>query len=199
MWSAFLFNAQTPYPGWVVALPVVGAALVIAGGVAIPAAGAESLLGLPPFQWLGRRSYSLYLWHWPILIIAAEHAGRSTLALSENLWLILLAIVASMASCRLVENPIRHWKLPSRTTVAAGIAIVVTTVVTLSLVIGVESTPAAGSHLSAGPNVRVVLHEVAAARSITNRPDLATFRFSNDPIGSERSASRQPRDGPLPW
>ena len=114
-----------------------------------PRLGAEQLLRLGPFQWFGKRSYSLYLWHWPILIIAAEQAGKSTLPLRENLLLILLAIVISMASYRLVENPIRHWKLPSRTTVAAGIALVVTTVLVLSLVIGVESTPEAVTDLVA--------------------------------------------------
>jgi peptidoglycan/LPS O-acetylase OafA/YrhL len=168
--AAFTFTAQTPYPGSLVAIPVVGAALVIAGGVVAPRLGAEQLLKLGPFQWFGKRSYSLYLWHWPILIIAAEHAGKSTLPLHENLVLILLAIVISMASYRLVENPIRHWKLPSRTTVAAGIALVVTTVVVLTLIIGVESTPEAATDLVAARNVHVVLNEVAAAKSITEVP-----------------------------
>ena len=110
--AAVLFTAQTPYPGSAVALPVLGAALVIAGGVVAPRAGAEGLLGLGPFQWLGKRSYALYLWHWPILIIAAEAADKSSLSLADNLGLILGAVVISMASYRLVENPIRHWRLP---------------------------------------------------------------------------------------
>ena len=169
--AAFTFTAQTPYPGSLVAIPVVGAALVIAGGVVAPRLGAEQLLGLGPFQWFGKRSYSLYLWHWPILIIAAEQAGKTTLQLRDNLGLILLAIVISMASYRLVENPIRHWKLPSRTTVAAGIATVLATVAILSLVIGFHSTSSASSGLPPAPNVQAVLHEVAAAKSIIKLPD----------------------------
>ena len=169
--AAFAFTAQTPYPGSLVAIPVVGAALVIAGGVATPRLGAERLLGLGPFQWFGKRSYSLYLWHWPILIIAAEHAAKSTLPLADNLLLLLLAIVISMASYRLVENPIRHWKLPSGTTVAAGIIAVVSTVVVLSLVISLESTQGAPSSQRAAPNVHAVLRAVDAARSITKVPD----------------------------
>ena len=71
--AAFVFDNQTAYPGSLVAIPVVGAALIIAGGMKAHATGAESLLHLSPFRWLGQRSYSLYLWHWPILIIAAEY------------------------------------------------------------------------------------------------------------------------------
>ena len=168
--AAFTFTAQTPYPGSLVAIPVLGAALVIAGGVVAPRLGAEQLLGLAPFQWFGKRSYSLYLWHWPILIIAAEQAGKSSLPLWENVILVLLAIVVSMASYRFVENPVRHWNLPSRTTVFAGIAVVAATVAILSLVIGIESTPTSSSAVPAAPDVQAVLREVAAAKSITTVP-----------------------------
>ena len=169
--SAFTFTAQTSYPGSLVAIPVLGAALVIAGGVVAPRVGAEQLLGLGPFQWFGKRSYSLYLWHWPILVIAAERAGTSSLPFRDNLWLVLLAIVISMASYRVVENPIRHWKLPPRTTVAAGVAAALSTVVVLSLVIVVESDSDAVATIPPAPNVAAVLHEVAAAKSITTVPD----------------------------
>ena len=167
---AFTFTAETPYPGSLVAIPVFGAAIVIAGGVAAPRLGAEQLLKLRAFQWFGRRSYSLYLWHWPILIIAAEHAGKTSLSLWDNLALILLAIVVSMGTYRIVEDPIRHWKLPSRTTVAAGIATVVATLAVLSLVIGLESTSGVPTGVPAAPNLAAVLHEVAAAKSITKVP-----------------------------
>jgi peptidoglycan/LPS O-acetylase OafA/YrhL len=169
--AAFAFSAQTSYPGSAVALPVLGAAAVIAGGVVAPGAGAERLLGLGVFQWFGKRSYSLYLWHWPILIIAAEQAGKSSLSLGDNLLLILLAIVVSMASYSFVENPIRHAKLPSRTTVAAGLATVLATVLILTLVVSAESTPGPAAGVKAAPDVQAVLHEVAAAKSITKVPD----------------------------
>ena len=75
--AAVAYSAATPYPGTAVALPVVGTALVIAGGTPVPAAGRRMRsCASAPFQWFGRLSYSLYLWHWPILIIAAEAAGR---------------------------------------------------------------------------------------------------------------------------
>ena len=111
--AAFTFTAQTPYPGSLVAIPVVGAALVIAGGLVAPRLGAEQLLRLGPFQWFGQRSYSLYLWHWPILIIAAQYAGHS-LSVADNLLWVLLALGLSIVSYFAVENPLRHWKFLSR-------------------------------------------------------------------------------------
>ena len=168
--AAFAFTAQTPYPGSLVAVPVVGTALVIAGGVAAPRWGAEQLLRRGAFQWFGKRSYSLYLWHWPILILAAERVGKTTLPLRENLVLILIAILISTASYSLVENPVRHWKLPSKITVLAGVATILATVAILSLAIALESASDAGSGIAPATSVQAVVHEVAAAKSIVTLP-----------------------------
>ena len=105
--AAFTFTATTPYPGSAAVLPVMSTALVLAGGRTHPKWGGEALLRLAPFDWLGRLSYSLYLWHWPILIIAAQHAGHP-LSLQDNLLLLLLALGLSIASYYAIENPIRH-------------------------------------------------------------------------------------------
>ena len=105
--AAFAFTSTTPYPGSAAALPVIATAFVLAGGMARPRFGSESLLRLPPFQWMGRLSYSLYLWHWPILIIAAQHVGHP-LSVNDNLLLLLMALGLSIVSYFAIENPIRH-------------------------------------------------------------------------------------------
>ncbi len=109
--SAVAFDNQTAYPGSLVAIPVVGAALVIAGGASRPPAAAESLLRLAPFRWLGMRSYSLYLWHWPILVLAADAAGSSSLPFRKNVLWLLVALAASAVTFSLIENPVRHARL----------------------------------------------------------------------------------------
>ena len=106
--AAVTFSSSTPYPGSAVALPVVGAALVIGGGVAAPRYGAECVLRLGPCQWVGLISYSLYLWHWPVLTIAAEHSASGSLSVWDALGWELVSAVLAVLTYRLLENPIRH-------------------------------------------------------------------------------------------
>jgi len=106
--AAVFFSSSTPYPGSAVALPTVGAALVITGGAAQPRYGAECALRLRPFQWLGMISYSLYLWHWPVLIIATERSPGGMLSVWQALSWELLSVVFAVITYWLVENPIRH-------------------------------------------------------------------------------------------
>jgi peptidoglycan/LPS O-acetylase OafA/YrhL len=98
-----------PYPGWVAALPVAATALVIGGGTAAPRNGAESLLKLAPFKWLGRWSYSIYLWHLPIIILGIELLNRNTLITRMGLG--VFAVIVSAGTYFAFENPIRHSRL----------------------------------------------------------------------------------------
>ena len=116
--AAFGYSGATTYPGAAVALPVLGAAAMIAGGTAAPALGVEALLRWAPFQWLGAISYSLYLWHWPVLIVAKEHASQP-LSLAHNLVLVLVAVALSVASYLLIENPVRNARWLSRRNLAS--------------------------------------------------------------------------------
>ncbi|MFZ1164458.1 acyltransferase family protein [Mycobacterium sp.] len=105
--SALLLNSSTPYPGAAIAWPVVGTALLIAAGCTDTRTFVERGLSLRPMQWFGARSYSLYLWHWPILTIAAQYVMRHTSGW-QTTGLLLLTILASALSYRWVENPVRR-------------------------------------------------------------------------------------------
>ena len=143
--AAFSYSASTPYPGILVAVPVIGAGLVIAGGTAVPRMGVEVLLRLSPFQWFGRLSYSLYLWHWPILIIAADEAGKTTLPFRQNILWLILAVVLSIATYELIENPVRHaraFRGRSWLPVGVGVVLVATSLVVATVALDANSAQA---------------------------------------------------------
>jgi peptidoglycan/LPS O-acetylase OafA/YrhL len=104
--ATFVYTPSTPFPGYAALLPTLGAAAVIVGGTVPDSRGAVALLGLRPVRFLGRISYSLYLWHWPILVLAAGYAGHS-LSTGVNLLLLVGAGILSTISYFLVEEPVR--------------------------------------------------------------------------------------------
>jgi peptidoglycan/LPS O-acetylase OafA/YrhL len=105
------FTASTAYPGGAVIIPAAGAALILAGGAAVPRYGVEILLRIRPFQWIGLISYSLYLWHWPILTLAAEQRGTANLPALESTVCLLLSLILASLTYLLIENPVRRSKI----------------------------------------------------------------------------------------
>ncbi len=113
---------ETAYPGAWAVLPVVGAVLVILGGSAGPTLPGR-LLDNPPARYLGRISYSLYLWHWPILILVPIAVGNDDMTF--RLALAGVAILVAAISTELIERPFRRAAFlaaRSRGTVQLGLA-----------------------------------------------------------------------------
>lgn len=102
-----LLTADTPFPGSAALLPVLSTAAIIAGGTGPSRGGAGSVLDRRPMQAVGNWSYSFYLWHWPVLLLAAGYAERD-LPLRLDLLLLIGALALSAGTYRLVENPIRR-------------------------------------------------------------------------------------------
>ncbi len=101
-------------------LPCVGCGLLIAYG---RGAITEPLLSVAPMRFVGRISYSLYLWHWPIIAFYRLATGV-TLDLVETLGLFGLSLLAAWLSWALVEQPVlgRFRKGPTRRILLAGVA-----------------------------------------------------------------------------
>ena len=114
--STQVLSITMGYPGLVALLPVLSAAAVIAGGTAVPRWGAETLLRTPPFKWIGRWSYSLYLWHYALIIVITTAIGKIEFSLSnwQRLGLVLLSLVVAALSYFFIENPIRRSKRLAR-------------------------------------------------------------------------------------
>ena len=108
MVASVTLTGSSRYPGALVAIPTFGAALVVAAGAAQPKWGVERLLRRRTFQFLAAISFPLYLWHWPILQIAAQARGVTTLPVWDNIGLLLVAGVLATVTYHFFENPIRH-------------------------------------------------------------------------------------------
>jgi peptidoglycan/LPS O-acetylase OafA/YrhL len=104
--SGLTITEKLAFPGKLALLPVVATALVLMAGQHTHW-GPQRILYITPLQWIGARSYSIYLWHWPVLIIAESHAGRS-LTVTERLIAIAAAVIAASLSHHFLENPVRH-------------------------------------------------------------------------------------------
>ncbi|RRR95649.1 acyltransferase family protein [Glycomyces terrestris] len=101
--GAFLDSTQ--FPGWAALAPVAGVCAVILAATAAPGTGAGRLLNTWPLQRLGTLSYTLYLWHWPILVCYLTATGRDTATLRGGL--AVLAAATALAA-------LTHWAVEIR-------------------------------------------------------------------------------------
>jgi len=125
--TCFLVDEAMAFPGLIAAAPVVGTLIVLAAGDE-SRKGPVVILRNPVMQWIGARSYSIYLWHWPALIIG-EAALDGPLSAVERVGLIALSLVGADLSYRFVENPVRHSSTLARRNVftlvvGAGLVVV---------------------------------------------------------------------------
>lgn len=102
--SLFVVTSGDPYPGGVALLPVAGTALVIFGGTS--ASRGSTVLAARPLQWVGTRSYSWYLWHWPLIVFAQIVFD------SDSVW---IGLGAALASLGLAALTFRYFEWPIRT------------------------------------------------------------------------------------
>ena len=102
-------DAQRSYPGAWAILPTLGTGLVVlAGSLPSGQRGSYHLLSRPPLQWLGRISYSWYLWHWPVLLLGYSVTGN--LSPAYRALLVAISLTLAALSHALVEAPLRRWK-----------------------------------------------------------------------------------------
>ena len=108
--SAITFNTNLAFPGYAALLPVLGTALVIAGE--LTEGSIAKRLALRPIQRIGDYSYSIYLWHWPVLILAPFVLHRDTLSTNWKLVLLIGTFVIAYLSSRFIERPLMSggWK-----------------------------------------------------------------------------------------
>ena len=125
--AGFLYTSHTTFPGYAALLPVLGTAAVIAVGPAAGAAGPVVLLGVALFRKLGDWSYSIYLWHWPFVVVATAKWGE--LSQAQGLAVVALSFLPALLAFYLVEEPARTAKVlrQSADALKVGAVILLTT------------------------------------------------------------------------
>jgi peptidoglycan/LPS O-acetylase OafA/YrhL len=182
--SSVTLTPASEYPGALVAIPTLAAGLVIAAGASAPTWGVERLLRREPFPFLALISFSLYLWHWPILEIAAQHRGVATLPVWDNVVLLVLAGLLATVTYRFFENPVRHAKFLVRRKWA-------------SLIMGlclIVATLAVTTYEQRRPTVSLGAIAQATSGSICRSPspgDVAHLRSTYDPGSSEKDGKSE--------
>lgn len=108
LWSFVVLDPEIPMPGLFSLIPVAGVVLCLAGGVG----RASKVLDNPPMRKIGNMSYSLYLVHWPIIVLFKYFNGPD-LVFGQQVVLLALSLAAGYGLYSLVETPLRSaefWK-----------------------------------------------------------------------------------------
>jgi len=141
VWAGVKFDGSW-FPGWVAWIPVGGAMIVIAAGPADYRISFDRFLKWRPIQALGDMSYSIYLWHWPLIVILPWALGRS---LSMPVKIVLLAVIIgiSWVSKTFIEDKFRGSKplgVPLRRTfIFLVVGMLVTAGLAQLVIIGVQA------------------------------------------------------------
>ena len=123
-------TAEMPYPGLAALLPTAGAVALLYGGGA--PSGPVRLLAAAPLRFLGKISYSLYLWHWPLLVLPLMFLERALTGV-EIVASVAVAIGVSWLSWRFVEQPFRYGDRSRRATSWSAIRVGVAGILSVAL------------------------------------------------------------------
>jgi peptidoglycan/LPS O-acetylase OafA/YrhL len=122
--SCVAISRQTPFPGYAALAPALGtAAVLVSNDGRLSMAG--QILSQRVLQWLGKLSYSWYLWHWPVLVLASALGVPASWV--ARLALIALSLGIAAVAYNMVERPIRFAPgLIARPTLSLGLAAALT-------------------------------------------------------------------------
>lgn len=181
--AAFMLDGESEFPGYIALLPVVGATAIIAAGDRQSRVSVDRVLGQRIARFMGDISYSVYLWHWPLIVVVPAMLGHS-LGTIDKLLIIVVTVGLAWATKRFVEDPARRstWLAkPSRSFLLAGL-------VMLALVAASQIVQAEVNHRTKAAA------QSASALSGTEcyGPQVLDVGSGCEPIGGERALTPPP-------
>ncbi|WP_043794063.1 acyltransferase family protein [Pseudarthrobacter chlorophenolicus] len=107
-----LLTVDRSFPGFVALWPTLSAAAIIVAGQTGSRYGVDRVLSSKPAVALGDNSYALYLWHWPVLVLALAVTGVEAPNLIQGLGIVGASVLLAVLTTRFVEKPLRDWHWP---------------------------------------------------------------------------------------
>lgn len=184
LYAGVTFTKNTVFPGTAALIPTLGTLALLLPRTAGPT-DPSSLLSLRPMTYLGDISYSLYLWHWPVLVLGAYVVG-GTWSLWQLVIAFLLMIALSHVSKYYIEDKLRHTgdgPRPGRRTVILSMALLAGTVITAMLLINpLQKTAPQTTKIDRGdfPGAYALLAD-ATPFPIRNFTPAASWAISDNP------------------
>ncbi|MHA7220997.1 acyltransferase family protein [Arthrobacter sp. RHLT1-20] len=109
-----LLTVDRSFPGFAALWPTLAAAAIIVAGQSGSRFGVDRFLSWKPLVALGDNSYALYLWHWPLLVLALAGMGITAPNLVQGLGIVAASVLLAVLTTRFVEKPLRDWHWPQR-------------------------------------------------------------------------------------
>ncbi|PIE27825.1 MAG: acyltransferase [Micrococcales bacterium] len=189
--SAVVITESSAFPGYWALLPVGGTCMVVVAGLSRATSAERVLLAQPLSQGLGKISYGLYLWHWPLLVLAPYYLGTDQLTVWQACVVALIATWLSTFTFGSLEDPLRR---------AASLAARPVRALALGVTMVLVSSSTAAATLLAVPDPRGTgsyvepLQDVTAAslrQAVTSATTLGAVPSNTDP-GIAESAEDKP-------
>ena len=139
--AALFYSASTTFPSAYALLPVLGTAALVAAGEGPTSTAVGRGLSIRPLVVIGDWSYSLYLWHWPVIVLMRSYLGPERFGtIPAKVFVLLLVFFLSWATYRWIETPFRKgrtWRRASRSLLIypVSIAMVVVTAIATTQVL----------------------------------------------------------------
>ncbi|CAN2211195.1 SGNH domain containing protein [Candidatus Nanopelagicaceae bacterium] len=110
--SSFILSSNSTFPGYLALFPVISTCTLIFVGYVNPNNLISKILSLRPIVFIGDISYSLYLWHFPVIIILGENLRLTSNSSITKLILLFVTFTLTMITFNLIERPFRTIPIP---------------------------------------------------------------------------------------
>lgn len=122
--TGFLFDGASVFPGPQALLPVGGLLLFLTAGKSYTKWGADNFVQLPPVKFLADISYSLYLWHWPVIIFYLNYFTRQDLGALDAIIVLAISLALGTMGKKLFEDRVASLKFLTNNNIAVLLAVI---------------------------------------------------------------------------